>query len=59
MKGIIDFFKGTVKEMKLISWPTKETVWENTKIVIALSFVLVVFLFFSDQIVNWFVGLML
>ncbi len=56
MKKIIEYFNSTVKEMKLMSWPSKPEVWGSTKIVIGLSLVLTAFIFFSDQILNWLIG---
>lgn len=53
MNKIIEFVKSVVKEMKIMSWPSKPEVWGSTKIVIAMSLILVAFVFLSDQVVNW------
>jgi len=56
MKSIIEFINSVIKEMKLMSWPSKPEVWGSTKIVMSLSIVLILFIFFSDQILNWLIG---
>jgi preprotein translocase SecE subunit len=53
MNKVIEFVKSVVKEMKIMSWPSKPEVWGSTKIVIAMSLILVAFVFVSDQFVNW------
>ena len=40
---IIAFFQDVVKEMKKVTWPTKEELIESTKIVIVVCIVLAVF----------------
>ncbi len=53
------YLKSLVAEMKLISWPKKPEVWGSTKIVIAMSLILVLFVFLSDQVLNWLIGMFL
>jgi len=55
MKKILDFIRSVIKELKIMTWPSKAEVWGSTKIVIAVSLILVVFIFFSDQILNWLI----
>ena len=59
MGKVIGYFKSVVSEMKLISWPKKPEVWGSTKIVIAISLILVLFVFLSDQVLNWLIGFFL
>jgi preprotein translocase subunit SecE len=55
MKKIIDFINSVIKEMKIMTWPSKAEVWGSTKIVIGISLVLIAYIFFSDQILNWLI----
>jgi preprotein translocase SecE subunit len=55
MDKAVGFIKAVVKEMKLVTWPSKPEVWGSTKIVIALSLILVMIIFFSDQFLNWLI----
>lgn len=57
MNKVIEFVNSTVKEMKLMSWPSKPEVWGSTKIVIGISLILALFIFFSDQLLNWLIGI--
>lgn len=59
MGKLISYFKSLVAEMKLTSWPKKPEVWGSTKIVIGMSLLLVVFVFLSDQVLNWLIGIFL
>jgi preprotein translocase subunit SecE len=49
---IITFFQDVVKEMKKVTWPTKEELIESTKIVIVVCIVLAVFTYVIDIIIN-------
>ena len=49
---IIAFFQDVVKEMKKVTWPTKEELIESTKIVIVVCIVLAVFTYVIDIIIN-------
>jgi preprotein translocase subunit SecE len=49
---IIAFFEDVVKEMKKVTWPTKEELIESTKIVIVVCIVLSVFTYVIDMIIN-------
>ena len=49
---IIAFFQDVVKEMKKVTWPTKEELIESTKIVIVVCIVLAVFTYVIDMIIN-------
>jgi preprotein translocase subunit SecE len=49
---IIAFFQDVVKEMKKVTWPTKEELIESTKIVIVVCVVLAVFTYVIDMIIS-------
>jgi preprotein translocase subunit SecE len=49
---IIAFFEDVVKEMKKVTWPTKEELIESTKIVIVVCIVLSLFTYVIDMIIN-------
>ena len=49
---IIGFFQDVVKEMKKVTWPTKEELIESTKIVIVVCIILSVFTYVIDMIIN-------
>ena len=49
---IITFFQDVVKEMKKVTWPTKEELIESTKIVIVVCIVLAVFTYLIDMIIS-------
>ncbi|GAB4134573.1 MAG: preprotein translocase subunit SecE [Ignavibacteriales bacterium] len=49
---IINFFNDVAKEMKKVTWPTKEELKESTIIVIVLCLILALFTYFVDMSVN-------
>uniref|UniRef100_A0A832DDG7 Protein translocase subunit SecE n=1 Tax=Ignavibacterium album TaxID=591197 RepID=A0A832DDG7_9BACT len=49
---IITFFQDVIKEMKKVTWPTKEELFESTKIVIVVCLVLAAFTYVIDMIIN-------
>ncbi len=49
---IITFFQDVVKEMKKVTWPTKDELFESTKIVIVVCLVLAVFTYVIDMLIN-------
>jgi len=49
---IIGFFQDVVKEMKKVTWPTKEELIESTKIVIIVCIILSLFTYVIDMIIN-------
>ena len=53
MNTVKNYIQGMIEEMKIVSWPSKTAVWDSTKIVLGLSLVLTVFIFASDQLLNW------
>lgn len=49
---IINFFQDVVKEMKKVTWPTKEELLESTKVVIIVCIVLATFTYVIDMIIS-------
>ena len=49
---IIAFFQDVVKEMKKVTWPTKDELIESTKIVIVVCIILSLFTYVIDMIIN-------
>ncbi len=49
---VITFFQDVVKEMKKVTWPTKEELIESTKIVIVVCIILSLFTYVIDMIIN-------
>jgi preprotein translocase subunit SecE len=49
---IIAFFQDVVKEMKKVTWPTKEELIESTKVVIIVCVVLSLFTYVIDLVIN-------
>jgi preprotein translocase subunit SecE len=49
---IIAFFQDVVKEMKKVTWPTKEELIESTKVVIIVCIVLSLFTYVIDLVIN-------
>ncbi|HKI78480.1 MAG TPA: preprotein translocase subunit SecE [Ignavibacteriaceae bacterium] len=49
---IIAFFDDVVKEMKKVTWPTKEELKESTKIVIISCLILAAFTYFIDMAIT-------
>jgi preprotein translocase subunit SecE len=49
---IITFFQDVIKEMKKVTWPTKEELLESTKVVIVVCIILAVFTYVIDMIIS-------
>ncbi|MFA7228695.1 MAG: preprotein translocase subunit SecE [Melioribacteraceae bacterium] len=49
---IINFVNDVVKEMKKVTWPTRDELKESTSIVIVVCLVLSVFTYVVDMAVN-------
>ncbi|PID27812.1 MAG: preprotein translocase subunit SecE [Candidatus Cloacimonadota bacterium] len=56
MNKISDFFKEVKKELKLVSWPTKDDLKEGTAVVITMSIIVGTFLFLIDGIFGYLVN---
>ena len=49
---IIKFFEDVVKEMKKVTWPTKEELIESTKVVIVVCIILAGFTYGIDMLIS-------
>jgi len=49
---IINFFKDVAKEMKKVTWPTKEELKESTTIVIVVCIIIAVFTYLIDMSIS-------
>jgi preprotein translocase subunit SecE len=49
---IKNFFEDVVKEMKKVTWPTKDELVESTKIVIVACIILAGFTYGIDMLIN-------
>ncbi|MBM4175343.1 MAG: preprotein translocase subunit SecE [Ignavibacteria bacterium] len=49
---IINFFSDVVKEMKKVTWPTKDELRESTVIVIVTCVILAAFVYAIDMILS-------
>lgn len=50
---IINFVNDVVKEMKKVTWPSKEELQESTTIVIVVCLILAVFTYVIDMSLTW------
>ena len=46
---ILDFVNGVVKEMKKVTWPTKNELKESTAIVVVVCLIIAAFTYFVDM----------
>lgn len=53
MNKIINYLKGSVEEMKKVTWPTKKEVKNFTLLVISLSLAVAAFLGALDFVFSW------
>ena len=49
---IIGFFDDVVKEMKKVTWPTKDELKESTTVVIVVCLVIAAFTYAIDMLIN-------
>lgn len=49
---IIAFFQDVVKEMKKVTWPTKQELLESTRVVIVVCIVLALFTYVIDMLIS-------
>ena len=55
----MEYLKGVITEMKMVKWPNKASVWESTKVVVAVSLLFVLVVFLYDQFLNETIGFFL
>ena len=56
---ITDFINGVTKEMKKVTWPTKDELKDSTTIVLASTVILSLFIFVVDAVFTKFLELLL
>ena len=49
---LIAFFQDAVKEMEKVTWPTREELFESTRVVIAVCLLIAIFTWTVDFIVS-------
>jgi preprotein translocase subunit SecE len=49
---IITFFEDVVKEMKKVTWPTKDELKDSTGVVLVATLLIAVFIYAVDTIIN-------
>ena len=49
---IVKFFEDVLKEMRKVTWPTKNELMESTKVVIIVCLILAGFTYVIDMIIN-------
>jgi preprotein translocase subunit SecE len=49
---IINFFQDVYKEMEKVTWPSREELFESTKIVIVVSLIIAIFAWVVDLAVS-------
>ena len=50
------YFDDVSKEMKKVSWPTREQLKESTGVVLVTCFIITLFVFFIDTIMGFIMG---
>ena len=53
---ILAYFRSTRAELRKVRWPTLEQGWSMTKIVLAVTFVMAIFLGLLDFFFGWLLG---
>ena len=53
MSKLANYIKGSVEEMKKVTWPTKKETYQYTMLVIGISLVVAAFLGGLDYVFNW------
>ena len=56
---ITDFLNGVTKEMKKVTWPTKDELKDSTTIVLASTVIISLFIFVVDAVFTKFLELLL
>ncbi len=53
MNKVTNYLKGSIEEMKKVTWPTKKETYNYTLLVIGISLAVAAFLGTLDYIFNW------
>jgi len=52
MEKVLDYIRESKAELKKVTWPTRQQVWYSTIIVIAVTFVVAVYLGLVDMLLT-------
>ena len=53
MNKLTNYIKGSIEEMKKVTWPTKKETYNYTLLVIGISLAVAAFLGALDYVFNW------
>ena len=59
MASLVQYLRETSQEMKRVSWPARDQLWESTVIVIVTVAIITVCTFIVDKILDTFVKLII
>jgi len=59
IRKIAAYFSGVRTEMGKVSWPTRTELVESTRLVLILSLILAVLVFFADSILSRLINLLI
>ncbi len=59
IKKIADYLSGVRTEMGKVSWPTRAELAESTRLVLVLSLILAILIFFADSILSRLIDLLI
>ena len=59
MNTITNYLKSVKEELKNVSWPTKKMTFSHTILVIAISIILALVLFYVDKIFHFILNIFL
>ena len=59
IRKIFNYFSDVKVEMSKVSWPTRKDLIESTRLVLIMSLILSIMVFFTDRILSLLLELML
>lgn len=57
MKQLLQYFREVVRELKKVSWPTKEQTYQQTVLVLVVVTLIALYLGLLDYFFQWLMGL--
>ncbi len=54
--ALVRYFRDTQVELKRVRWPTREEAWRLTRIVLAVTVAMTVFLWVMDVLFSWWLA---
>ncbi len=58
-KSVIKFIQEAFAELKKVSWPTREQIWDSTKVVIVTVVVISIFLGLIDILFSYLIKMVI